>query len=108
MMGPNDRAPRPAARRRAVSEEKTTPLAGKGWSRVSWPSAPPAPGGRGSQPPRPIERPARPRIMPVPPVEPPTRRGSRALLIVVCIIVGLTAAALVAEGILISLGKSPF
>ncbi len=99
-------APHPVPRRRTISAAKTARLAQRGWEQPSWPVMPPV--GRGSQPPRPITRPARPLLVPLPAAEPPVRRGPRVLLIIVCLIVGMTALALVAEGILLATGRSPF
>jgi hypothetical protein len=78
-----------------------------------WPSVPPhARVGRGSQPPRPIERPPSLRVIrdaPWTPPEPPApRRNRRAVLVILWIIIALVATALVAEGIVLATGKTLF
>lgn len=67
------------------------------------------PVGRGSYPPRPIERP--PRSLPLAAITfapKPRHRGRRIVIALVCVILVLTTAALVIEDILITTGQHLF
>jgi hypothetical protein len=107
-MRPDARKSQPSSGQAAGNDDRSTyPL-----PQASWPSPPPARVGRGSQPPRPIERPPSLRVIRDAPLVAPTisapRRGRRALAIVLCIIVALVAAVLVVEAVSIAIGKTLF
>jgi hypothetical protein len=113
MMRPDGRMPQSAARRGDTTEERTVRLPPVPESRDSrtgsWPTGALSPlVGRGHRTLRPIERPPRLRLVPSAvssPAAPQMHRGRRMMLVVICIILGFTAAALVAEGVLIALGR---